>query len=92
MLYYLIDLPKLESVLFADSCFVSSRDCESVFSISNCPNLQSINLGKNCFKYYSTFNISELPSLISTHFGKNCFCYCAVFILFGMFKTLLIMI
>ena len=82
--FRLENLPCLESIAIGDDSLGSNENAGGQFSISKCPNLQSIKLGKNCFKYYSTFNISELPSLTSIHFGESCFQYCAEFELKGI--------
>ena len=78
--FVLNDLPKLMSITIGEDCFrVKSGDYypygenPGLFRLTNCPELESLTIGKNSFCDYTKFEISELPKLTNLSIGEYCF-------------------
>ncbi|KAK8802927.1 hypothetical protein WA588_002087, partial [Blastocystis sp. NMH] len=74
------NLPSLVSIEFGAWCFGGYSYGErriyggaSSFSLIDLPQLQSVKLGDEAFRYTNSFAMSNLPSLVSIEFGQRCF-------------------
>ena len=69
---FVIDgLERLESVKIGNVCFRNYDD--SIFRITNCPNLWQLEIGDDSFQYFKSFELSNVNSLQSINFGDLCF-------------------
>lgn len=65
-------LPKLKSIEIGENCF-SSNSTNSELSVTDCPVLDSLNIGNHSFSDFKTFTISNNPLLRSLTMGSFCF-------------------
>lgn len=59
----------LKSINIMNSCFANY----TVMHLSSLSSLQTISIGKYCFKWVSELRIEHLPSLTSINIGSDCF-------------------
>ena len=83
--FILENLPNLEKIEIGDECFTvgSVKRKEGCFTIAECSNLQSIEIGEKSFRDYNSFNLSHLPSLSSIHIKASSFSLTPAFELKG---------
>ena len=85
----------MNSFTHLKSSFVGNDKSQS-FSISNCDELESIEIGRYSFRYYSGgFELRNLPKLVTIKIGEigsssNNFCFCS-FVIKGMIDMILLM-
>ena len=86
--FLLEDLPALQSLTIEESSFVTTGEevNDGSCKIVNCPRLQTICFGDQCFQDYSEFVLEQVPSLQSIQFGIECFQYGKVLMLKGEFQ------
>ena len=65
-------LPKLKSIEIGENCF-SSNSANSQLLVTDCPALDSLNIGNHSFSDFKTFSISNNPLLRSLTMGSFCF-------------------
>lgn len=65
-------LPKLKSIEIGENCF-SSNSANSQLLVTDCPALDSLNIGNHSFSDFKTFSISNNPMLRSLTMGSFCF-------------------
>ena len=74
-------LKELESVVIGKESFriSGSERTDGSYRITNCPNLNSIQIGYRSFFDYHSFELNNLPSLQSIDTGEWCFFYAPSF-------------
>ena len=65
-------LPKLKSIEIGENCF-SSNSANSQLLVTDCPVLDSLNIGNHSFSDFKTFSISNNAMLRSLTMGSFCF-------------------
>lgn len=80
--FVLNNLPSLKKVHIGSDCFRITREWtgdwsterqDGIFSITNCPNLISLQIGDHSFADFKTFSMSSVDLLNSIEFGKDNF-------------------
>lgn len=89
-------LGELESVVIGKNCFTHSKSKDKVwngtqndgsFGITDCPKLESIQIGDYSFADVHSCELSSLPALQSIEMGENCFAKAPSFSLTGLISS-----
>ena len=75
--FSLKNLPKLKTVNIGSNCCCPSKkdtNEDTWFIINSCPSLETIVIGSNSFKNYSSLKLKNLPSLKTLTIEMSCFC------------------
>ena len=68
--FQLCSLPSLKVLTIEKNCFISNTKQGGNFSISDCPSLESIDIGHACFYRYEKFQIERCDKLRSLKIGE----------------------
>ena len=68
--FRLCSLPSLRVLTIEKNCFVSNAKQGGTFSISDCPSLESVDIGHACFYRYEKFQIEHCDKLRSLKIGE----------------------
>ena len=96
-LFEMNGLRELKSIVVGNSCFTVTRGWNGpitnttycVFQVTNCPKLQSIQIGDKSFSDFDSFVLRNLPSLQSISMDDACFVHVPLFALIGHVERLI---